>query len=147
MERVDRKNLSVNAIGEALWGFGGNLVAPLTVLALLITSLGGSKLEVGLLSAIGAGAMLFPALAASFVMQRAAGKKKFLILYHVYLLMPFWALMGGIILFFAKDHPVVLRVLLPINYALYMCAMGFMLPLWMDWIAVLFKKDIRGTAM
>jgi MFS family permease len=147
MERVDRKNALINAVGEGFWGFGGNLVAPLTVLALLITRLGGSKLEVGLLSTIGAAAILFPPLAASFVMQKAAGKRKFLILYHIYLLFPFWVLMGVIILFLAKNHPFASRILLPITYAIYMCAIGFMLPLWMDWIAGLFKKEIRGTAI
>ena len=147
MERLDRKNALLNAVGEGFWGFGGNLVAPLTVLALLITRLGGSKLEVGLLSTIGAAAILFPPLAASFIMQRAAGKKRFLILYHTIFLFPPWALMGVLIIFLAENHPLASRILLPITYAIYMCAIGFMLPLWMDWIAVLFKTEIRGRAM
>jgi MFS family permease len=147
MERVDRKNAFVYAIGEGAWGFGANLAAPLTVLALLITRLGGSKIEVGLLSTIASAAILFPPLAASFLMQKGAGKKRFLILYHIYLQTPIFGLMGVIILFLARNHPVATRILLPITYATYMCSVGFMLPLWMDWIAGLFKKEIRGTAI
>ncbi|MBN1809330.1 MAG: MFS transporter [Planctomycetes bacterium] len=139
-------NILCNAFGEGLWGIGMNLAPALTVLAFVITRLGGSKLEVGLLSAAAAAGYLFPQIIGSLFLQSGAGRKWFLIKYHFFVMMPPWALMGAVILLFGENRPVAARIALPVLYGLFIMSMGLIIPIWVDWLAGIFRKHLRGSA-
>ena len=48
MNETERRDTRHNAAGEGLWGLCMGVVAPLTVMPLLIRRLGGGGVEVGL---------------------------------------------------------------------------------------------------
>lgn len=88
MREVDRHNMVRNALGEGLWGLGWSLGAPLTVLPILVRHLGGGSLEVGILAAVGSAGLLLPQLLSSLVLQTGSGRKRFLVTYHLLVVVP-----------------------------------------------------------
>ena len=147
MERIDRHNLIYHTFGEGLWGFGWNLAAPLTVLPLLIRSLGGNSIEVGLLAAVASAGSLLPQILGSFFLQSGVGKKRFLVSYHYIFVIPQWFLICGVIMLAAATKPVLARAALITLNGLSIVAIGFAIPVWTDWVASLFAKRIRGLAL
>ncbi|MBN1676695.1 MAG: MFS transporter [Kiritimatiellae bacterium] len=146
MEPGIRRHLILNAAGEALWGFGGNLAAPLTVLTLVVARLGGGNFEIGLLNAIGAAGILFPQLLSTLVLQRGTGRRTYLIRFHYLAILPPWVLIGLLLLLVGDGPSLAGRIALPLLYAAYVGSIGFVLPVWFDWIVGFFPRDVRGQA-
>lgn len=143
---LEKRNVAWNALGEALWNFGGGLAAPLTVLPLLIRRLGGGNVEVGLVYTVASAGVLFPQVLSALIVQRGQGRKRFLLVYHWVLLIPLWAAIGAVLLFAEPTSPRSARTLIHVLFACFMVAMGFMFPLWGDWVAGLFRRERRGRA-
>jgi MFS family permease len=143
---TDRRNIACNAAGEGLWGYGWNLAAPLTVLPLLVERLGGTTFEIGLLASISTAGALFPQVLSPFILQTGRGKKRFLILYHLFVLLPPWLLMGVSPLVLYGISAPAARVSLLVSYTVFMCCNGFIVPVWLDWVAGLFPQGVRGRA-
>lgn len=142
---LEKRNILYNALGESLWGFSFGLAAPLTVMPLLVERLGGSKVEIGLIASLVAACTLLPQIASTFLVQRGEGRKRFLILYHWVVMIPPWAAMGVVMLFLAEERPFLARMLLFACFATFMMTIGFVLPVWVDWVAGLFRKEKRGV--
>jgi MFS family permease len=143
---ADRRNVMLNAAGEGIWGLGWNLAPPLTVLPLLIRALGGGALEVGILAAVASAGSLLPQILGSFVLQSGEGRKRFLVLYHLGVVVPPWLCISAVIFFAASTHPQFGRFALISLHGLSVFAIGFIVPVWNDWLAGLFAKGIRGFA-
>ena len=146
MDPQTRTNIRSNALGEGLWGFGWNLAPRITVLPLLVQSLGGSTFEIGLLATIATAGTLVPQILTSFVVQTGVGKKRFLILFHLFVLIPPWAFMGLATLGAFGMSQAASRIALLVAYGVFMSCIGFMFPVWFDWVAGLFKREVRGRA-
>ena len=146
MEIYERKNVACNTFGEGLWGFGWTILGPLTVLPVLIRRLGGGSFEVGILAALVSAGSLLPQLLGSLLIQTGQGKKKFLLSYHLYAIAPPWLLLGFITLFLSGTRPALARFLLIGLISLSVFAMGLIVPIWLDWLAGIFRKSIRGLA-
>ena len=100
----EKVNTACNALGEAAWGFGWGLGAPLTVLPLLIQRLGGSQVEIGLIAAIAAGGTLAPQIFSSLFLQRGVGRKWFLIIYHWAVMLPPWLGIAAVVFFLGSSN-------------------------------------------
>jgi len=144
MDRIERRNLVCNTVGEGLWGLGAGLASQLTVLPLLIKRLGGGEEEVGLLSAVGSAGVLLPQVASAFVFPGGQGRKWFLIIYHLAAIVPSWTLIGVGTLVLSREHQLAARVLLQAAFATFTLTIGIILPVWLDWVAGLFGRETRG---
>jgi MFS family permease len=146
LQKNERRNIIGNTVGEGLWGLGWNMAAPLTVLPILIRSLGGGSFEVGVLAALLSAGALLPQLLGSLILQTGSGKKRFLVWFHVFAVAPPWLLMGLVMLFLSDSRPVLARFLLIGLISFSVFAIGFIIPVWLDWVAGIFRKKIRGLA-
>lgn len=143
----EERNIWCNAIGEGGWAFGAGLGSALTVLPLLIKEkLGGTSLEVGLIAAIWASCQMFPQIFSTLWLQRGTGRKRFLIIYHWIVFTVPWLGMAASIFWLSGSHPLATRVLILSLFGLFTCGMGFIMPVWQDWIASLFHVQSRGRA-
>lgn len=143
---TDRKNIVFNSLGEGMWGFGWGLVPTLTVLPLLVDRLGGSKIEIGLIATIASICVLTPQVVSTLLLQTGEGRKRFVINYHWFAMIPPWIVMGLAVLLAAPRSPLLGRILLLSLFAVFMLTIGFILPVWTDWVAGLFPKEKRGIA-
>ena len=142
----EKLNISCNAIGEGGWALGAGLGSALTVLPLLIIRLGGSSIEVGLIAAIWAACQLFPQIFSSILLQRGVGRKWFILIYHWIVFTAPWLGMAAVVFWLSSSNPLATRVLLLLLFALFTMGMGFILPVWQDWVANLFHPETRGRA-
>ena len=147
MRRIDRRNIVCNTAGEGLWGFGWSIAAPLTVFPILIQRLGGGAFEVGILAAIVSAGAILPQIFGSLVFRTGQGRKRFLINIHLYVVAPPWMLMGLVMLFISGSNPKLARAFLLLLIALSYVSIGFVLSLWFDWVAGLFRREFRGFAI
>lgn len=145
MEAAERRNMACNALGESLWGLGWGLATPLTVLPLLVRRMGGGEVEVGLIATASTACVLLPQVLSSLLLQRGEGKKRLLLIYHLAVMVPLWAGLGLAALL-ASSHPGAARALIQILFVAFMLGMGFISPVWLDWVAGLFRREVRGTA-
>jgi MFS family permease len=144
---VETRNIVFSGFGEGLWGFGATLASFVTVLPLLIEKLGGSKVEIGLVGAIAAVCVLLPQGLSSLVLQHGRGRKRFLIVWHLVVMVPLWAGVGLATLFLGQDRPLAARVLVLAFLAAFMLSIGFIMPVWLDWVAGLVGSKRRGMLL
>lgn len=144
MTPQERHNAICNITGETLWGFQVAMIMPTTVLTVLLTQLGASKATVGLIPSLEGLGMLLSV--AGIYLFRSHKKRKFrIILFHYLILVPCLTAMGLAAVahdFIPRD---LLKILLIGIWALFMSGCGMIGPAWMDWIANLFRREIRGT--
>ena len=133
-----------NITGETLWGFQVAMIMPATVLTVLLTQLGASKATVGLIPALEGLGMLVP-VAGIYLFRSHKKRKSRIILFHYIVLVPCLAGMGLAVLAHDSIPREMLKFLLMGCWALFMAGCGMVGPTWMDWIAHLFRREIRGT--
>ena len=144
MTSQERHNALCNISGEALWGFQTAMVMPATVLTVLLIQLGASKATVGLIPALD-GLSMFLSVFGIYLFRSHKKRKLRLVFFHYLTLTPFLAVMGISVLahdFIPRD---VLKTLLMASWALFMGGVGMVSASWMDWLAHLFRQEIRGT--
>lgn len=143
----ERRNAAYQALGEGLWGVAMGFVAPLTVLPLLLKTLGAGPLQLGVLYSIFTAGFLITQPLGMVLFQHGAGKKRFLLLYHLFTIVPVTLAMAAAIYFQASENPRLTRFLLLSLLAFRTLVIGMVVPIWMDWIAGLFRTRSRGRAI
>lgn len=142
----ERKDAALNATGEGVWGFGMGFIAPLTVLPLLLKTLGATPVEIGLLYGIVTAGHLLTQPLGMFLLQHGAGRKRFILTYHVLAIVPLTLLMGASVRWLAPQNERAARTVLLALMAARMLSIGLIVPIWMDWIATIFTTRSRGRA-
>ena len=144
MTSQERRNAICNITGEALWGFQTAMVMPTTVLTVLLIQLGASKGTVGLIPSLDGLSMFLSVF--GIYLFRSHKKRKFrIIMYHYVALAPFLGVMGISVLAHEYIPRDLLKALLMVSWALFVGGVGMVAASWMDWIAHLFRQEIRGT--
>ena len=148
MQKQERKDAVNVALGEGLWGFGVGLVAPLTVLPLLLKHLGAGPLELGLFMGLATAGVLLTQPVGSLLFSHGAGSKRFLIAYLLAVSVVTYAalcsttfLLGG-----RADLHVMARWLVIALYGANVLCAGVIVSPWQDWIVGLFGLKSRGRA-
>jgi MFS family permease len=144
MTPQERHNALCNVTGESLWGFQVAMILPATVLTVLLTQLGASKVAIGVIPSL-EGLGMFMSVFGIYFFRSHKKRQARIILFHYIVLVPCLAAMGLAVLahdFLSREA---LRVLLLLGWALFMSGVGMIGPVWMDWIAHLFRREIRGT--
>ena len=131
--------------GEGLWGFQTALVAPMTVLTLLLLRFGASQLMISAILAVETGFVALPQWIGNYLVPSAHGRKGFLIRWHLVAPIPLLFLMGAVA-FAARSLPAaVVRWSLLIGFGAHTLLIGAVVAVWTDWTADLFGRSLRGT--
>ena len=146
MERRDIRNFALNVSGEALWGFQAAMVAPATVLAVLLRDLGAGEGMIGSILAVESGAILLPQILGNYLFASRARRKRRLMAFHFVVILPLLGVMAGLTHLTFLPHEL-LRWLLLVSFGCYVCSIGVVLSAWWDWFAHLFGRNVRGTVM
>ena len=149
MNRQERKDAALYGLGEGIWGLGIGLVAPLTVLPLLIRQLGGGPLEIGWIYAMATAGFLLTQPVGTLLAAHGGGKRGFLLGYHAATVLPLYAAMAAVIWFVGSraEGRTAARLLLLSLFSLRVLLTGPIVPLWQDWVAGLFSTQSRGRAV
>ena len=141
----DRKNTVFNALGESIWGFQAALVAPATVLTVMLRDYGAGERMIGSIAAVESGAALLPQIIGIYLFTSHARRKMNLVLWHVLLMAPAMLAIALLTHFSDRIPPAVLRLAIIGCFGWFQFFMGIIVAVWMDWLAHLFAPAIRGT--
>ncbi len=148
---INKNTISRNALvfiaGEGLWGFNAALVASSTVLAVLLKEFGAGNRMIGSIGALESGLTIIPQIFGMYLFHSMKHRKRNLIFWHLFAVIPFLFISGAIICLENHYSPVVARWGLLLSFACFMCSIGIILGVWMDWIAHIFETKTRGTLM
>ena len=116
---------------------------PVTVLTVLLIQLGASQTTIGLIPSLDGLAMLLPVV--GIYLFRSHKKRKFrIVMFHYLALVPFLGMMGLSVLAHQYIPREILKVMLIVSWALFAAGIGMVGAVWVDWIAHLFRREIRG---
>lgn len=135
------------AIGEVFWGFQMSLVAAATVLTVLLSEYGAGKRMIGSIMSIEQGLLLIPQILGVYLFTSRKKRKRNLVIWHFILIIPFTFLPGVFLLLAEYSSDTFTRWGLLLSFACAIFANGAIISVWLDWIAHLFKANIRGTVM
>jgi MFS family permease len=144
MTPQERHNALCNVTGETLWGFQVALILPTTVLTVLLTQLDASKTTIGLIPSF-EGVAMFLSVAGIYLFRSHKKRKLRIILFHYLVFTPCLIVMGLAVLAHDSIPRDVLKLLLIGSWAIFMGGAGIVGAAWMDWVAHLFRQEIRGT--
>ena len=147
MNSIERVNAVKCAAGEGLFGVGMGFVASMTVLPLLLKSLGASDVEVGLAGSIGMAGwgMLQPV--SMLLLGGRRRTKRFLIPWNFSFVVPSYIAMAVVSYVLATRQPRLCAVLLLTLFAVRVFGGGALTPFWLDWLTTLFSRNVRGRAI
>ena len=147
MDSAQRRNTALNAAGEALFGFKGNLVASFTVLTVLLRDHGASEGMIGAVWSIETAGALLPQLLGLYVFHSYRQRRRRLIVWHVVVMLPILAVMAALTFASKGIDPAAYRWAMLGCHGYYWFMIGVVNAAWSDFIAGLFPVAIRGTAM
>ncbi|HUW34316.1 MAG TPA: MFS transporter [Planctomycetota bacterium] len=140
----DRHNALSNTLGESLWGFQMAMVAPATVLTVLLRHYGSGERLIGSVGAIESGAVLLPQVLGVYLFTSRKRRKVHLVLWHVLLMSPMLLVMGVLARGPGGMSPRAVTIALLVCFGWFQTAMGVIVAVWLDWLARLFGPAIRG---
>jgi len=143
----EKRNALLFILGEGIWGFQAALIAPMTVLTVLLCEYGAGEYMLGSISSIERGLVLLPQILGAYLFASAHQRRQQLVRWHFLYIIPFTFLSGSILLFADQLSPAAVRWGLLLSFGGYIIATGIIVGVWLDWIALLFRPQIRGTVM
>jgi MFS family permease len=147
MDAVERRNARKCVVGEGLFGTGIGFLSSVSVLPLLLESLGASEIQIGLLGSIfWAGWIVLQPLGL-FLLGQKRRTKRFLVPWSMTCAVPAYAAIGFIIYFLAPTRPGLVCWLLLAILAARVLGAGMALPFWLEWQATVFRRGIRGRVI
>ena len=144
---VELRNAGLYLAGESIWCFQMYMVWPATVLTMLLTSYGANKPMIGAISAIGDGAIIVTQVIGVYLFHSRRKRKSQLLAYHFAVILPLMLLMGVAAWPGLPVAGLARCWLLLSCFAIMVLSVGVIMPVWSDWIAHLFRREIRGRVM
>ncbi|MHC4985691.1 MAG: MFS transporter, partial [Planctomycetota bacterium] len=140
------RNVTLNAVGDGVWGFQYEGLAALTVLPVLLKAYGASLSEIGLVGAIECMVLLAQVLGI-YVFRSRRHRQRQLVLWFALVALPLFALMGVVNHSAAGLSLPGRRWALLGTFAAYLFATGVGAGAWNDWLTHLFDRSIRGRVI
>lgn len=147
MNERDKRNCSLNAVGETLFGLKSNMIASATVLTVLLREYGAGPAMLGAVWGVETSFALLPQLFGTYVFASHRRRKRQLLLWHVGVMLPFPLLMGGLTLHAEAIAPAAFRIAMFACHSAYWLSIGIVAAAWTDFIARLFPSAVRGTVV
>ncbi len=147
MTPQQRRNATKCAVGEGLFGVGMGLVAPMTVMPLLLRYLGAGDVAVGLTGSLSwAGWVLLQPLGL-FLLSGKRRTKRFLIPWSMSFSVPCYLAMALVVYRLGVTRPLLCAWLVLGLFAVRILGAGAAVPFWFDWHAKIFEQRIRGRVV
>ncbi len=143
----DLRNTTINIVGESIWMFQASMIAPTTVLAVLLHSLGAGETMVGSISSVEGGLMVAPQIIGNYLFHSRRHRKRHMMLWHFLAMIPCLLGLAAMANPAMGLSPEFRRWGLLTCFAMFMFTMGVVTPAWLDWIAHIFGVGRRGTVM
>jgi len=143
----ERSNAFRCVSGEGLFGVGMGLVAPLTVLPLLLQSLGASDFQLGLAGSIGLAGWVLLQPVGFLLFGRRRRTKRFLIPWSLCFSVPTYVAMAALVYFLGPEQPHLCAALLLLLFGIRVLGGGAAVPFWLEWQATIFRRAIRGRVI
>jgi len=143
----ERSNALKAVAGEGLFGTGMGFLSAVSVLPLLIRSLHGSQIEVGLIGSIFWAGWLVLQPLSFFLFGRRRRTKRFLVPWSFAFAVPTYLAIGAVVYFLGPRQPALCRTLLLVILAVRVVGGGMGVPFWLDWQAAIFRRQIRGRVI
>jgi len=147
MKDHSRQNAIHMIAGETVWGFIPGLISPVTVMTVLLLKFDAGTRMIGSIGAIESAGILLPQLLGIYLFPPGRSRKKRIILWHIFAIAPFFLLIGVLCSVSSRLSAAQFRWTLIALFGVHIAAGGIVMAAWTDWIASLFKKNIRGTVM
>jgi MFS family permease len=144
---LDKRNITLYAVGEGVWGLHAAMIATGTVFTVMLRDFGAGKMMLGSLLAIEMGTVLLLQFLGLYVFASRRKRRRHLMLWHIFAMTPFWLLIAGTVFFHAQMPQAVVRWTILLCFAGFYSAVGIVIASWSDWIAHIFTVKIRGLAM
>ncbi len=143
----ERSNARRCVSGEGLFGAGMGLVAPVTVLPLLLTSLGASDFQLGLAGSIALAGWVLLQPVGFLLFGRRRRSKRFLVPWSLAFCVPTYLGMAALVYFLGPVRPRLCAALLLAVFAVRVLGAGATTPFWFEWQATIFRREIRGRVI
>lgn len=147
LNNVERRNARKCTAGEGLFGTGMGFLSSVSVLPLLLKSLGASDVQVGLLGSIFWAGWLVLQPLGLFLFGQRVRTKRLLVPWSLIFSVPTYVGMGLIVYLLAPSQPRLCVVLLLVVLAVRVVGAGMTIPFWLDWQALVFRRAIRGRVI
>ena len=121
------------------------MVAPATVLTVMLREYGAGERMIGSISAIESGAALVPQIIGIYLFTSRQRRKMNLVLWHALLMAPAMLAIAVLTHYAGRIPPAALRLAMLGCFAWFQLFMGIIVAVWLDWLAHLFAPAIRGT--
>jgi MFS family permease len=146
VERVEARNAVLAAAAHVGFGYGVGLVDALTVMPLLLKTLGAGKVLIGVAWGIASAGWFILQVPAMFRLGGRPRGKRFLCLWSFFTVVPPYLAMGAAVYLLGAGRPALCMVVLLLLIAFRWLAEGASYPFWDDWLARLFSRRMRGRA-
>ncbi len=143
---LERRNFRYNVIEGSLWMAGGQFISSQTVLPALVTRLGGSNMEIGLLGMLVYLALFLPQIFSARYAPTLAIKKRWVINLGFFQRVIVLA-MGCTIFVFGAGSPRLALWLLLILFTCNQIILGINTPIWFEFLTKLTPLSVRGRLL
>jgi hypothetical protein len=147
LDKTELRNAGLNLLGESFWLFQVFLVAPATVLTVLLMRYGATPGAAGAISALEGGFTVLPQALGIYLFHSRKHKKRNILAYHFLVILPLMALFPLLSDPGWRLGDELRRGLLLGAFAMYVLSAGVVGAAWPDWIAHLFRREIRGRVI
>jgi MFS family permease len=147
MDADEQRNAWKCTIGEGLFGVGTGCVGALTVLPLLLASLGASDFAVGLGGSIAMAGWGLLQPVSVFLLGGRRRTQRFLIPWSFSFAVPTYLAMAAAVYLLARGQPRLCSMLLLVLLGVRVFGAGATIPFWFDWQAMVFRQAIRGRVI
>ena len=144
---AESRNALLAAGAHVAFGYGMGLVGVLTVMPLLLSSLGAGKVLIGVAWGMGAAGWFVLEVPAMYLLGGGPRGKRFLCLWSFFTVVPPYLAIGAAVYLLGAGRPALCLALLLVLIAFRWMGEGASYPFWDDWLARLFSQRMRGRAL
>ena len=144
---VELRNAGLYLVGESIWCFQMYMVWPFTVLTMLLAQYGAQRSMIGAISAIAEGAIIVTQVIGVYLFHSRRKRKRQLLAYHFAVILPLMFLLAVAAWPGLPISGIARCWLLLGSFAAMVLSVGVIMPVWSDWVAHLFRREIRGRVM
>jgi MFS family permease len=140
-------NILLNLFGESFWGLAMALVTPATVPAIILRHWGAGLEMIGSIAAVEGGGLLALQAISPYLFHSRRKRQRHMIIYHLLVILPLLAALGLLTTPLVPVDAQVRCWLVLAAFGLCIASIGMIAPVWFDWLAHIFRTEIRGRTM
>jgi hypothetical protein len=144
--RLEARNVVLCTAAHVGFGYGMGLVDALTVMPLLLSSLGAGQVLIGMAWGTASAGWFLLQAPGMFLLGGRPRMKRFLIRWSFFTVIPTYLAIAAAVYLLAAGRPALCMALVLVLIAVRWLGEGASYPFWDDWLARLFSTRMRGMA-